>query len=108
VNDNKKNLPASPQGASLDYIEPEFLELVKDFIQYRKSELNKPFKTERGIKQFYNNLRMLARDNLQEAKKLIEHAKNNEWLKVYPLDESNSKIDNKKYYNEKNKRNIDW
>ncbi len=77
----------------LSFVDVAFVSIVKDFIQYRKSDLKKPFKTERGVKMFYNELLKLSKNNLQKAKQLAEYAKGKEWQTVYKIEEGQSKSD---------------
>lgn len=78
----------------LDFVDIAFVPLVRDFIEYRK-EIKKPFKTPRGVKQFYNELIKLSGNNYQKAKMLVDHAKGKEWQTVYEIKT-----------NETNKRNF--
>ncbi len=86
----------------LSFVSAEFLPLVEDFMLYR-SKLQKPYKTERGVKKFYNELLSLSDNNFETAVKLIDYAKDNEWLSVYPIKENNSKVVN---YDTSRKNNI--
>lgn len=78
----------------LSFVNVAYISYVKDFIDYRKL-IKKPYKTEQGIKTFYNELVKLSGNNLQKAKQLIDHAKGKEWLTVYEIKT-----------NETNKRNF--
>jgi hypothetical protein len=60
-------------------------ELVREFIRYRRQDIKKPFKTDRGVKTFYNQLVRLSNNNLVKASELVKHAKDNEWQTVYPI-----------------------
>ncbi len=88
--DKKKN---TKETFDLSFVDIAFLSIVKDFIQYRKSDLKKPFKTERGVKMFYNELLKLSGNNLQKAKQLAEYAKGKEWQTVYKQTSGQSKSD---------------
>ncbi len=93
---NNKNINTKKE-FDLSFVDVVFMPLVKDFIQYRK-EIKKAYKTERGVKQFYNELRKLSNGNYQTAKKLVEHAKGKEWLTVYEIKNET----NKRYTGRKN------
>ena len=92
-----KNIKNTKKEFDLSFVDVVFMPLVKDFIQYRK-EIKKAYKTERGVKQFYNELRKLSNGNYQTAKKLVEHAKGKEWQTVYPIKHE----ENKRYTGRKN------
>lgn len=82
----------------LSYVSTPLKELVREFIRYRRQDINKPFKTDRGVKTFYNKLVELSNNNYSKAKELVEHAKGKEWQSVYPIQDmqkSESKITNK-------------
>ena len=68
----------------LSFVDIVFLPIVKDFIEYRK-QIKKPYKTEQGVKMFYNELVKLSGNNLQKAKQLTEYAKGKEWQTVYEI-----------------------
>ena len=68
----------------LSFVDIVFLPIVKDFIEYRK-QIKKPYKTQQGIKTFYNELTKLSRNNFQKAKELVEYAKGKEWQTVYEI-----------------------
>ncbi len=92
-NGNGKLKKNTKEKFDLSFVDIAFLSIVKDFIQYRKSDLKKPFKTIRGVKRFYNELLKLSSSNAQKAAKLIEYAKDKEWRTVYEVKEYN-KSDN--------------
>lgn len=97
INKNEKNDKNIKKEFDLSFVDVVFMPLVRDFIQYRK-EIKKAYKTERGVKQFYNELRKLSNGNYQTAKKLVEHAKGKEWQTVYPIKHE----ENKRYTGRKN------
>lgn len=68
----------------LSFVDIVFLPIVRDFIEYRK-RIKKPYKTEQGVKTFYNEVIKLSGNNFQKAKKLAEHAKGKEWQTVYEI-----------------------
>jgi hypothetical protein len=67
----------------LSFIDDQFLSLVEGFIDYRRTDLRKPFKTVRGVKMFYGQLVKLSSSDLSAASGLIENAMDNEWQSVY-------------------------
>lgn len=69
----------------LSFVDTAYLRLVRNFIDYRSKDLKKPFKTERGVKMFYNELLKLSGENIQKAKGLVAYAKDKEWQTVYPI-----------------------
>lgn len=90
---NKKN------EFDLSFVSTPMRPLVLEFIRYRRQDIKKPFKTERGVVTFYNKLIELSNNNYTKAKELVEHAKGKEWQSVYPIksepQKSDSKITNK-------------
>lgn len=69
----------------LSFVDVVYLSLVKEFIDYRRTDIKKPYKTERGIKQFYNELLKLSKNNYTKAKELVDYAKGKEWQTIYPI-----------------------
>lgn len=78
---NKKN----KKDFDLSDISTPMKPMVIEFIRYRKQDIKKPFKTDRGVKTFYNQLLKLSNNNVTKAKELIDHAKDKEWQTVYPI-----------------------
>ena len=78
---NKK----SKKEFDLSYVSLALKPLVTEFIRYRKQDIKKPFKTDKGVKTFYNQLLKLSNNNLTKAKELVEHAKGREWQSVFPI-----------------------
>lgn len=68
----------------LSYVDNNMKPLVLDFLNYRK-DIGKPFKTDKGVRAFYERLTELSSGNFQQAKKLIKHAEVREWMTVYPI-----------------------
>lgn len=86
LNKTKQNIKKdTKEKFDLSFVDVAFMSLIKDFIFYRSKDLRKPFKTQRGVKMFYNELLKLSGKNLQKAKKLVAHAKGKEWQTVYPI-----------------------
>jgi hypothetical protein len=89
VDKNKPPISPKPKKPTknfdLDFVETAFSDLVREFIRYRKQDIKKPFKTERGVKVFYNQLLSLSNNNLSSAQALVKHAKDKEWQTVYPI-----------------------
>ena len=84
----------------LSFVDIVFIPIVKDFIQYRK-QIKKPYKTERGVQMFYNELKKLSGNNYQKALRLVEHAKGKEWQTVYQIkDESRRNFEKKSHSSE--------
>lgn len=99
---DKNNTPKSPKSKKefdLSFVSTPFKDLVREFIRYRRQDIKKPFKTERGVVTFYNKLIELSNNNYTKAKELVDHAKGREWQSVYPIktepQKSESKITNK-------------
>lgn len=81
---NKTKQNKEKKDFDLSFVDIVFLPIVKDFIEYRK-QIKKPYKTEQGVKTFYNEVVKLSGNNFQKAKKLAEHAKGKEWQTVYEI-----------------------
>ena len=84
---------------NLDFAKPEFQPLIQEFIEYRK-ELKKPYKTDRGVKQFYNQLINLSGGSTIKARKIIDYAYSREWQSVFPIPGSNKSTIKEKFRNE--------
>lgn len=67
--------------------------IMVDFIDYRKTSLKKPFKTQNGINGLCSKLQKLSGGNAAIAKIIAEYAKNREWVTVYMNDELQKEID---------------
>lgn len=80
----------------LSFVNDGFRDLVLEFIRYRKKDIKKPFKTNRGVVTFYNNLMELSNCEYLKAKELIEYAKGKEWQTVYPIKKDMQKVTDKK------------
>ena len=67
----------------LPYMEPEFIEAWREWIEYRIS-LGKPYKTQKGINK---QLNMFIKNQLtvQQAIECIDHAIQIEWTGIFPL-----------------------
>ena len=81
----------------LSFIQDDFKDLVVDFIDYRK-QIKKAWKTEQAIKAFHNKLLKLSGGDFEKAKRLIEHAKNNEWQTVYEIKEEKKHDTNRRNF----------
>lgn len=75
----------------LAFVDESFLSLVEAFAEYRRKDLKKPFKTERGVKMFYNELVRLSGTSVAKASELVESAMDNEWQSVYLNNKQNGK-----------------
>lgn len=87
---NKTKNKNSKKDFDLSFVDVVYLGLVKEFVEYRRKDLNKPFKTARGVKQFYNELIKLSGNNLSKAKQLVEYAKGKEWQTVYAIKQNSN------------------
>lgn len=86
-NEKNNNTPIVPKKEfDLSFVSDEILPLVEEFIRYRKHDLKKQFKTERGISLFYKTLMKLSNGNPEKAKKLVDYAKDHEWQTVYAIE----------------------
>lgn len=94
VPDTNNKLNQTKQNKKIDFdlsfVDIVFIPIVKDFIQYRK-QIKKPYKTERGVQMFYNELKKLSGNNYQKALRLVEYAKGKEWQTVYQIKDENNK-----------------
>lgn len=72
------------KGFDLDFVSEVLKPLVLEFIRYRKQDLRRPFKTIRGVEQFYLELVKISGDNFSTAQDLVKQAINKEWRTVYP------------------------
>ena len=94
VPDTNNKLNQTKQNKRIDFylsfVDIVFIPIVKDFIQYRK-QIKKPYKTERGVQMFYNELKKLSGNNYQKALRLVEYAKGKEWQTVYQIKDENNK-----------------
>jgi len=66
----------------------DFITLVIDWIEYKKSEKKQSYKTEKSLKTFINRLIKLSDGNFEKAKDLIETSIANNWSGLFA---SNSK-----------------
>lgn len=62
-----------------------FKEIVVDFFNYRKKDLKKPIKTQRGLDRLINRLKTLAGENVYLAKFICDQSKDHEWQDVFEL-----------------------
>jgi len=83
VNDSiinkKKNIDTS-------FILPDisFKEIVDQWLLFRK-ELKKPFKTQKGVEQFYIQLKKLSNNSPLIAQQIINQSISNEWQGIFEL-----------------------
>lgn len=60
-------------------------EIVVDFFNYRKKDLKKPIKTQRGLDRLISRLQGLSGNNVAKAKAICEQSKDHEWQDVFEL-----------------------
>jgi hypothetical protein len=60
-------------------------EIVVDFFNYRKKDLKKPIKTQRGLDRLISRLQGLSGNNVARAKAICEQSKDHEWQDVFEL-----------------------
>lgn len=99
--EEKEKSSAKKEKFDLSFINIAYLGIVKDFIEYRK-QIKKPFKTDRGVQMFYNELLTLSKNNLQKAKILVDYAKDKEWQTVYEIKENGKNQSNNTATKERN------
>ena len=66
-----------------------FTEIIIDFFNYRKKDLKKPIKTQRGLDRLISRLKSIAGANLGLAKAICEQSKDHEWQDIFPLKDNN-------------------
>ena len=84
---NEENLLFKQEKPSFPYFESAGVlkEIVVDFFNYRKKDLKKPIKTQRGLDRLINRLKNLAGANVYLAKMICEQSKDHEWQDVFEL-----------------------
>ncbi|MBQ4493316.1 MAG: hypothetical protein II972_01770 [Elusimicrobiaceae bacterium] len=84
---NEENLLFKQEKPSFPYFEGAGVlkEIVIDFFNYRKKDLKKPIKTQRGLDRLINRLKNLAGANVYLAKMICEQSKDHEWQDVFEL-----------------------
>lgn len=60
-------------------------EIVIDFFNYRKRDLKKPIKTQRGLDRLITRLQGLSGNDAARAKMICEQSKDHEWQDVFGL-----------------------
>lgn len=81
--DKTRTTKKASKDFDLSFVSELHLFLIQSFMDYRRNDLKKPFKTERGVKMFYRQLMNLSGGDMDKANHLVEQAMDNEWQNVY-------------------------
>lgn len=84
----------------LNFVEPDFIPFVEEWIEYRK-DLGKPFKTTKGVKAFYNKLVDLSGGDTAVARKIVDNAVAAEHQSIYPISKETKTNHKTQYHNGK-------
>lgn len=63
----------------------KFADIVIDFFNYRKKDLKKPIKTQRGLDRLISRLKAFSNENIDIAKAICEQSKDHEWQDIFEL-----------------------
>jgi hypothetical protein len=74
-----------PTKFDLSFVDMFYLPAIEDFIRWRKDELHKPFKTERGIHRLYNRLMQFSKGEQDRLQMVVLQSEEKEWVDVYQL-----------------------
>ncbi len=61
----------------------DFLSLILDWVEYKKTEKKQSYKTEKGLKAFVNRLIKISSGNLEKAKEIVETSMANNWSGIF-------------------------
>lgn len=90
--DNNNNLLFKQEKPNFPYFEGAGVlkEIVVDFFNYRKKDLKKPIKTQRGLDRLVNRLKTFSKNSPAVAKLICEQSKDHEWQDIFELKEQNN------------------
>lgn len=60
-----------------------FLSLILDWVEYKKTEKKQSYKTEKGLKAFINRLIKISSGNIEKAKEIVETSMANNWSGIF-------------------------
>lgn len=60
-------------------------DIVIDFFNYRKKDIKKPIKTQRGLDRLINRLKAFSGENIALAKQICDQSKDYEWQDIFEL-----------------------
>ena len=60
-------------------------DIVIDFFNYRKKDIKKPIKTQRGLDRLINRLKAFSGENVALAKQICDQSKDHEWQDIFEL-----------------------
>lgn len=73
-------------GLSVDFInKPEWRDLFAQWTIYRRKDLKKPFKTQRGMEKQYKDLWQLSGGDIKLAADIVKQSMDNEWRGFFAL-----------------------
>lgn len=108
---NEENLLLKQEKPNFPYFEEAGVlkEIVVDFFNYRKKDLKKPIKTQRGLDRLISRLKTFSNNSPALAKLICEQSKDHEWQDIFELkaqgqDKLLAKLDEDKRWLEEKKR----
>jgi len=63
----------------------KLVDIVIDFFNYRKKDIKKPIKTQRGLDRLINRLKAFSGENVALAKQICDQSKDYEWQDIFEL-----------------------
>lgn len=104
IREEKKDI--KKQSFDFSLIAPEYVDLVKEYISYRK-QIKKPYKTQGAVNALGKKLVSLSNDNLEVAKKIVQQSYDKEWQDVFPLKDNVQTIQSPKTWSQQDKLKAD-